>query len=542
MAEPERKCATCKFYEPAPIWRKGWCRNPLLYAPQQSHLVAEDDLDCSRGLSDYWEAADGTGPNAGVNVAASGDGRELFGRGIIGGGSAGADAADNSWILARNAPESEASAYTYGSSGDGSGNFNPSGYSSVGRTVPPPDDDGYAPQESAGSYSPAQPAQPRYLGSVGDVDESAGDVRNPWDNSQQGYAAPPVTGAQGDPYGASGGNASYGYGTEPEADNRGYGQAGAYGAAAGGYGQGGEGDAANAGSAGGYGQNGYGAPQGQGGYGQGGYDQGGYGQGSAPQSDYGQGGYGQGGYEQGGYGTPPGPPPSVSGTKFPAGGRGPRVTAPPQGGERSLSYYTEERYWTDYAKLAVPVVVVLALLGAIWFIGTGRINGRGGATGTPNAATISAGSGSGSGTAGAGTKTASSLGTTAASITAGTPRPGVTPVAALGTPAASQAPLPPIVVPGAAMPPPAVSSAPVMPAPVMPVTMTKYKVKADTGGANMRATPSATAMKIATIPEGTEVVQSGAPMTIADGTIWYQVSSGDKTGWIRSDLLDPVTA
>ena len=56
MAEPERKCSTCKFYEPAPIWRKGWCRNPLLYAPQQSHLVAEDDLDCSRGLSDYWEA------------------------------------------------------------------------------------------------------------------------------------------------------------------------------------------------------------------------------------------------------------------------------------------------------------------------------------------------------------------------------------------------------------------------------------------------------------------------------------------------------
>ena len=39
MAEPERKCSTCKFYEPAPIWRKGWCRNPLLYAPQQSHLV-----------------------------------------------------------------------------------------------------------------------------------------------------------------------------------------------------------------------------------------------------------------------------------------------------------------------------------------------------------------------------------------------------------------------------------------------------------------------------------------------------------------------
>ena len=54
----ERKCGTCKYYEPAPIWRKGWCRNPLLYAPHQSHLVGEDDLDCDRGMGNYWEPAD----------------------------------------------------------------------------------------------------------------------------------------------------------------------------------------------------------------------------------------------------------------------------------------------------------------------------------------------------------------------------------------------------------------------------------------------------------------------------------------------------
>lgn len=53
-----RKCQTCKHYEPSPIWRKGWCRNPRLYSPQQSHLVGQDDLDCSRGLGSFWEAAD----------------------------------------------------------------------------------------------------------------------------------------------------------------------------------------------------------------------------------------------------------------------------------------------------------------------------------------------------------------------------------------------------------------------------------------------------------------------------------------------------
>lgn len=56
-----RKCSTCKHYEPAPIWRRGWCRNPVLYAPQQNHLVYEDDLDCERGMGNYWEPADATG-------------------------------------------------------------------------------------------------------------------------------------------------------------------------------------------------------------------------------------------------------------------------------------------------------------------------------------------------------------------------------------------------------------------------------------------------------------------------------------------------
>jgi len=57
-----RKCGSCKHYEPAPIWRKGWCRNPLLYSPQQSHLVGEEDLDCERGMGNYWETTQHSGP------------------------------------------------------------------------------------------------------------------------------------------------------------------------------------------------------------------------------------------------------------------------------------------------------------------------------------------------------------------------------------------------------------------------------------------------------------------------------------------------
>lgn len=61
-----RKCSTCRYYEPAPIWRKGWCRNPELFGPQQSHLVGEEDLDCERGMGNYWVSIDGQSNTADV--------------------------------------------------------------------------------------------------------------------------------------------------------------------------------------------------------------------------------------------------------------------------------------------------------------------------------------------------------------------------------------------------------------------------------------------------------------------------------------------
>ena len=50
-----RKCVNCRHYEPSPIWRSGWCRNPRLYTPQESHLVAQDGLECAHRVGNYWE-------------------------------------------------------------------------------------------------------------------------------------------------------------------------------------------------------------------------------------------------------------------------------------------------------------------------------------------------------------------------------------------------------------------------------------------------------------------------------------------------------
>src|SRR5690348_13837944 len=52
-----RACQTCKHFEPSTVWKRGWCRNTLLFAPTQSHLVDEDGIDCRRGMRDFWEPA-----------------------------------------------------------------------------------------------------------------------------------------------------------------------------------------------------------------------------------------------------------------------------------------------------------------------------------------------------------------------------------------------------------------------------------------------------------------------------------------------------
>lgn len=484
MAEPERKCSTCKFYEPAPIWRKGWCRNPLLYAPQQSHLVAEDDLDCSRGLSDYWEAADGTGPNAGVNLAMSGN--DPFGRNPNRGGRESGEPVADPW---------GGSQQPYGG----------------GRNAPVPDDDGYAPHESA----PPPPAGPRYAGAVGG-DE---DVRNPWDTSQTGYGTPPAR-PEGDPnYGQD-----YGYGAGQHEREPNPWQAPPAAPPTSEYGQGGYGQEPRGYGQGGYGQGGY-EPEQQG-YPPSGYDQGGYG-------GYAQGGYGQGAYDdRGGYPQPPTAPPPVAPG---ATGSGPRRVVPTPaatGKERSLSYYTEERYWTDYAKLIVPVVIVIGLLAITWFVGTGKLRGGSSATSTPNSTTTAASAASGRtvgtpapggsarsgigpvGTAGAGVITPSGVaGITQATLPAGTSLTG-TPGANTGTTAgASQ--------------------------PALPVK--RFKV-ANTGGTgvNLRDKPSTTTGKIITnVPEGTEVQATG-PSVDGEGGPWTPVQVGNFTGFIRNDFLQAV--
>ncbi len=52
-----RKCGNCRYFEPAPLWRKGWCRNPRLYDRRANHLVDSSTIDCEQVFRAriYWE-------------------------------------------------------------------------------------------------------------------------------------------------------------------------------------------------------------------------------------------------------------------------------------------------------------------------------------------------------------------------------------------------------------------------------------------------------------------------------------------------------
>src|SRR5438270_7530963 len=67
----DRKCSTCRHYQPSPLWRKGWCRNPLLYDRNTNHLVEADSLACNRTFIDYWEPIQGPAPTIGPPTRAA---------------------------------------------------------------------------------------------------------------------------------------------------------------------------------------------------------------------------------------------------------------------------------------------------------------------------------------------------------------------------------------------------------------------------------------------------------------------------------------
>ena len=67
------------------------------------------------------------------------------------------------------------------------------------------------------------------------------------------------------------------------------------------------------------------------------------------------------------------PPPGGLGATAPSGG----------GGDRPPTYQTEERYWTDYLRIALPIAGLLLLLSVFWFWASSFIGDDNSSTPTP---------------------------------------------------------------------------------------------------------------------------------------------------------------
>ena len=177
-----RKCGNCRHYEPSPIWRSGWCRNPRLFGPQDSHLVRQEDLDCAHRIGNYWEPAEadddaepgesqgaiagivrplrlfGPGPRLVAAASGSGSGSGRFDPGGGGGARGGGDPG-RSGTLGSSGYGGDRDAF--GGGGVGAGG---TGGRSPGEGLGRPDRTGHLPgQERIVSYEPEERYWTDYL-------------------------------------------------------------------------------------------------------------------------------------------------------------------------------------------------------------------------------------------------------------------------------------------------------------------------------------------------------------------------------------------
>ena len=74
------------------------------------------------------------------------------------------------------------------------------------------------------------------------------------------------------------------------------------------------------------------------------------------------------GYQQPDVAPPRGSRPTSSGSeRVPPPPAGVTGSATGGGGDRPSSYQTEERYWTDYLRIALPIAGLLLLLSVFWY-------------------------------------------------------------------------------------------------------------------------------------------------------------------------------
>lgn len=193
-----------------------------------------------------------------------------------------------------------------------------------------------------------------------------------------------------------------------------------------------------------------------------------------------------------------------------------------------MSYQPEERYWTDYLRIALPVIGLLLLIGLLWYWASALI-GDGGSNQPPTPAMVAVVTPVNQATPAPPTATAVVL--------APTPGPPVEPTA-------TQAPAPPaptqaVVAPTAA---PATTDAAANPCANMP-TYDIGTLVVTTDQVRLRAEANTDSAIVAEMPAGMQLQITGAFTDGGAGQCdWWPVTTTDtgQSGWVIEQFIKAV--
>lgn len=192
--------------------------------------------------------------------------------------------------------------------------------------------------------------------------------------------------------------------------------------------------------------------------------------------------------------------------------------------ERTVSYQPEERYWTDYLRIALPVVGLLLLIGLLWYWASALI-GDGGSEAPPTP----------------------DLAAVITPVNEATPAPPTaTAVVIAPTPGPPVEPTPTPVTPVAVATQPVPTTAPVVTEPENPcANMPVYPVGAlvtTTTILNLRDAPIDGNI-VSEMPEGTQLQVTG-DFTEAGQCDWWPViiTETGQAGFVIEQYLEPVPA
>ncbi len=198
--------------------------------------------------------------------------------------------------------------------------------------------------------------------------------------------------------------------------------------------------------------------------------------------------------------------------------------------ERAVSYQPEERYWTDYLRIALPVVGLLILIGLLWYWASALI-GDGGTQPPPTPDLAAVITPINESTPAPPTPTAAVIAPTPG------PPPTATPTAAAPAAVATE-PAPAATTPAQT----ADQADPANPCANMPVYDAGAVVQT-TAEVNLREGPTTDSASLGVLPSGSQLLITGA-FSEAGQCDWWPVTATQtgQPGFVREDFIQAVTS